>query len=172
MGALAYSQRGRAARLHPTSSSLLVLLLIAMMWLLLSAPGVDARAGGESPGEEMPGVVEVNEENYYDIVGNDKYVLLEFYAEWCGFCKELATVYRHIGGLLMYDQALSDRVIIAKINGPESRKLRRRYGVKGYPTVVLIPPYKHTGIPYEDDRNLEAFMGFLRYHIPVTQPDL
>ena len=59
-------------------------------------------------------------------------VLVDFWAEWCGPCKQIAPALEQIAG------ELAGHVTIAKLNIEESPTTPSRYGVRGIPTMMLF----------------------------------
>ena len=59
-------------------------------------------------------------------------VLVDFWAEWCGPCKQLAPILEEISN------EMSDKVIVAKHNIDEHPNQPTRYGVRGIPTMLLF----------------------------------
>src|ERR1700744_6298046 len=59
-------------------------------------------------------------------------VLVDFWAEWCGPCKQIAPALDQIS------EELAGRVTIAKVNIEESPTTPSRYGVRGIPTLMLF----------------------------------
>ena len=59
-------------------------------------------------------------------------VLVDFWAEWCGPCKQIAPALDQIA-----DQ-LAGHVTVAKINIEDSPATPSRYGVRGIPTMMLF----------------------------------
>src|ERR1700747_2920407 len=59
-------------------------------------------------------------------------VLVDFWAEWCGPCKQIAPALEQIS------DELSGVVTIAKLNIEESPTTPSRYGVRGIPTMMLF----------------------------------
>ena len=67
-----------------------------------------------------------------DVLGSDKPVLVDFWAEWCGPCKMIAPALEEISG------ALGEKVDIVKLNIDENPETPGHYGVRGIPTMVLF----------------------------------
>ncbi|MBV9993633.1 MAG: thioredoxin [Caulobacteraceae bacterium] len=59
-------------------------------------------------------------------------VLVDFWAEWCGPCKQIAPALDQIA------EELAGHVTIAKVNIEESPATPSRYGVRGIPTMMLF----------------------------------
>ncbi len=59
-------------------------------------------------------------------------VLVDFWAEWCGPCKQIAPALDQIS------EELSGQIIVAKVNIEDSPTTPSRYGVRGVPTMMLF----------------------------------
>jgi thioredoxin 1 len=59
-------------------------------------------------------------------------VLVDFWAEWCGPCRQLAPI------LDQLSEEMGARVTIAKVNIDENPEAPTRYGVRGIPTMILF----------------------------------
>lgn len=59
-------------------------------------------------------------------------VLVDFYAEWCGPCKMMATILEQVNG------ELSDRLRIVKINSEKYPELASQYEIYALPTLILF----------------------------------
>jgi len=96
---------------------------------------------------------------------NEKDVFVEFYAPWCGHCKNLAPVWEQLG------EAFADvkTVTIAKMDAtanhaPESLE------IKGFPTLIFFPADNKAGVPFNGDRDLESLRQFVQQQAsrPIT----
>ena len=77
--------------------------------------------------------VKVTDESFEkDVLQAEAPVLVDFWAEWCGPCKQIAPALEAIS------DELSGQVTIAKLNIEESPTTPSRYGVRGIPTMMLF----------------------------------
>jgi len=95
--------------------------------------------------------------NFDEVVDGSKHVLVEFYAPWCGHCKNLAPVYEQLGQAF----ASASDVVIANFDADAHKEVPGRYGVTGYPTIKFFPKGTTKPEDYNSGRDLESFSSFL-----------
>ncbi|GMK57259.1 hypothetical protein CspeluHIS016_0400930 [Cutaneotrichosporon spelunceum] len=102
-------------------------------------------------------VVDLDSKNFDKIIGKDKGALIEFYAPWCGHCKNLAPVYEQLA-----DAFDPSKVIIAKTDADGvGKELGSRFAVKGYPTLKWFPAGSLDSDDYNGGRDLESLVTFV-----------
>ena len=67
-----------------------------------------------------------------DVLGSDKPVLVDFWAEWCGPCKMIAPALEQIAN------ELGDKVTIAKMDIMENPETPAKFGVQNIPLMLLF----------------------------------
>lgn len=76
--------------------------------------------------------VMITKENFEtEVLGSDKTVLLDFYADWCGPCKMIAPILEEIA-------AEREDVVIGKINVDQQMELAVRFNVSSIPLLVVM----------------------------------
>ncbi len=65
------------------------------------------------------------------VLNSDKPVIVDFWAEWCGPCKQFGPVFEEVSNAM-------DNVTFAKVNIDENPEAPTKYGVRGIPTMLMF----------------------------------
>ena len=86
---------------------------------------------------------------FSELINQDKPVLVDFFAEWCGPCKMLSPILKQV------KDTLDDRVSIVKIDVDKNEALAAKYQLRGLPTMLLFKDgkqvWKQSGVLQKDD---------------------
>ncbi|MBQ8299440.1 MAG: thioredoxin [Clostridia bacterium] len=80
-----------------------------------------------------------------EVINNDKLVIIDFFAEWCGPCQMLTPVLKAL------DEKYSGEIEVYKVNVDESQNAAMRYGVTAMPTLIF----------FKDGEEVERQIGYM-----------
>lgn len=97
-------------------------------------------------------------QEFQQALKDNKYVLVDFYAEWCGPCKMLAPIIVEIA------ETLKDEALVLKVNVETERVLASEYRVSSIPTIILFKEGKPVEVAL-GYRPKDALLKMVRSHI-------
>ena len=89
-----------------------------------------------------------------EVLKSDKPTLVDFWAEWCGPCKQIGPILEEIS------TEMQDQIIIAKHNIDDNPNQPVKYGVRGIPTMLLFKDgeLKATKVGAKTKSNIISFI--------------
>lgn len=69
---------------------------------------------------------------FSELIHQEKPVLIDFFAEWCGPCKMMSPILKQV------KDSLGDYVSILKVDVDKNQSLAAKYQVRGVPTLILF----------------------------------
>lgn len=66
------------------------------------------------------------------VLKSDKPVLVDFWAEWCGPCKQVGPILDELAG------EVGEKMTVAKVNIDQNPETPSKYGVRGIPTMMVF----------------------------------
>ena len=97
----------------------------------------------------------ITDENFEaDVLKATKPTVVDFWAEWCGPCKQIGPVLEEISN------EMQDQVVIGKHNIDEEPNAPTKYGIRGIPTMLLFKDgaVQATKVGALSKANLNAFL--------------
>lgn len=143
-----------------------------LCWVALAAATVVLAAAISPPiypEHRVPGVTELKGDTFFDVVGGDRAVLVNFYAPWSYESQQLFLEYTKLGARMELSVVARRKLVVAKIDCTKrpNRDVCTSYGVTSYPTMLFFPAGSTTDpTPYENSEvKLKDLHEFLSEHV-------
>ena len=76
--------------------------------------------------------MKLTQSNFKDTVENNKVVIVDFWAAWCGPCRMLGPIIDEL------EKDYEDKVIVGKIDTVEEGDLAAQFGIRSIPTILIF----------------------------------
>jgi protein disulfide-isomerase-like protein len=118
----------------------------------------ELESGSSEATVDTDGVTVLTDSNFKAVaLDESKDVLVEFYAPWCGHCKNLAPIYSE----LAKEVSGQSDIVIAKVDATVHKKVASKFGIRGFPTIKLFPKGSQKPKEYNGGRTKSEFLKFL-----------
>ncbi|KAL2634784.1 hypothetical protein R1flu_006263 [Riccia fluitans] len=137
---------------------LLGLLALSAVWVHGSE---DVDLDDEAAESLQTDVLTLEVGNFTETVEKHDFIVVEFYAPWCGHCKRLAPEYEKAATILKNNDP---PIILAKVNvdDEQNKPLATEFDVKGFPTLKIIKNKGQLVQEYNGPRESDGIVSHLQ----------
>lgn len=127
--------------------------------LFLLASVASISASDDSDSKEF--VLTLDHSNFSETIAKHDFIVVEFYAPWCGHCKKLAPEYEKAASIL---SSHDPPIVLAKVDANEesNRGLATEYDIKGFPTLKILRKGGKSVQEYKGPREAEGIVEYLK----------
>lgn len=109
-------------------------------------------------------VKDTTDADFETVIASHEFVMMEFYAPWCGHCKKLEPEYEQAA------TQLGDKAVLARLDATAETKSAGKFEVKGFPTIKIFRDGKLAG-DYEGGRSAADFVKYVNGNVgPAVKP--
>ncbi|XP_062223097.1 protein disulfide isomerase-like 1-3 [Phragmites australis] len=139
-----------------------LLLPTAFLALLLLLPSTRAQ-------EEA--VLTLDTGNFSEVVAKHEFIVVEFYAPWCGHCKQLAPEYEKAASILSKHDP---PIVLAKVDASDKKNkdLSGKYEVQGFPTIKILKNQGDNMQDYNGPRDADGIVGYLKKQVGPASTEI
>jgi thioredoxin 1 len=91
--------------------------------------------------------------NFDDTINSNPVVIVDFWADWCGPCKQIAPILEEISN--------EYNTVIGKVDVDANTELASKYDIKSIPTIVV----------FEDGKPVKNIIGAMPKHVFLKEVD-
>ncbi|KAI0494393.1 hypothetical protein KFK09_024529 [Dendrobium nobile] len=145
----------------------------AWIWSALLLFALIASASSdESVAEETPSaVLTLDASNFSETIAKHPFLVVEFYAPWCGHCKKLEPEYEKAASILSKHDP---PIVLAKVNANEeiNKDLASTHGVRGFPTLKILRNEGKNIQDYKGPRDADGIVEYLKKQVGPASAEI
>ncbi|XP_073003745.1 protein disulfide-isomerase-like isoform X1 [Typha latifolia] len=153
--------------------SISISLLLLSLWLVsfLAFARAEESGDGDEAIVEESAVLALDVSNFSDVVAQHSFIVVEFYAPWCGHCKRLAPEYEKAASVLSKQDP---PIVLAKVDANEekNKELANKYEVQGFPTIKIIRNQGNDVQEYNGPREADGIVNYLKKQVGPASTEI
>ncbi|TVU14434.1 hypothetical protein EJB05_37904 [Eragrostis curvula] len=136
--------------------------------LLFSGSAAAEAAAAVDPDDS---VLTLDASNFSEVVAKHQFIVVEFYAPWCGHCKQLAPEYEKAAAVL---KKHDPPVVLAKVDAydEKNKELKDKYEVHSYPNIKIIKDGGNSVRTYGGPRDADGIVEYLKKQVGPASIEL
>ena len=131
---------------------------------LVSAAAASGPSDGDAIADPNSAVVKLTAADYQSFIDSNPLVLAEFFAPWCGYCKQLAPEFTKAANSL---NETNPNIKLAQVDCTVEEELCMQHEIRGYPTLKVIRGSENKPDDYDGPREAS---GIVDYMVAQSKP--
>jgi protein disulfide-isomerase A1 len=111
-------------------------------------------------------VLTLGEKNFDEALAKNSFLVVEFYAPWCGHCKQLEPEYKKAASVLAQEtksgKYTGQPIALAKVDATVEKALGTRFEIRGFPSLKIFESGSDKPSEYEGPRDADGIVSYLK----------